>query len=167
MGRKTGWIVGFVTALVCLVAGGLATFLLFRQNGLATRGTSMEASDRDIQEVERLERSFGEAITRGDAAALDRLMADDFVGTNPLARVLDKKQTMAELASPDYELQSLVNEDIRVRLFGDVAVATARGTAKGRYKGQDASGQFRYTRIWVKREGQWQAVAAQATMIPQ
>jgi ketosteroid isomerase-like protein len=166
MGRKTGWIVGFVAALVCLVAGSLATFLLLRQNGLATRGTSMEASDRDIQEVERLERSFGEAITRGDAAALDRLMADDFVGTNPLARVLDKKQTMAELASPDYELQALVNEDIRVRLFGDVAVATARGTAKGRYKGQDASGQFRYTRAWVKREGQWQAVAAQATMIP-
>jgi ketosteroid isomerase-like protein len=127
----------------------------------------MEASDRDIQEVERLERSFGEAITRGDAAALDRLMADDFVGTNPLALVLDKKQTMAELASPDYELQSLVNEDIRVRLFGDVAVATARSTANGRYKGQDAGGQFRYTRIWVKRDGQWQAVAAQATMIPQ
>jgi hypothetical protein len=64
----------------------------------------MEASDRDIQEVERLERSFGEAITRGDAAALDRLLADDFVGTNPLARVLDKNQTMAELGSPDYEL---------------------------------------------------------------
>jgi ketosteroid isomerase-like protein len=126
----------------------------------------MEAIDRDIQEVERLERSFGEAITRGIAAALDRLLADDFVGTNPLARVLDKKQTMAELGSPDYELESLMNEDIRVRLFGDVAVAKARGTAKGRYKGQDASGQFRYTRIWVKRGGQWQAVAAQATMIP-
>jgi ketosteroid isomerase-like protein len=126
----------------------------------------MEASDRDIQEVERLERSFGEAITRADAAALDRLLADDFVGTNPLARVLDKKQTMAELASPDYELESLVNEDIQVRLFRDVAVATARGIAKGRYKGQDASGQFRYTRIWVKRARRWQAVAAQATMIP-
>jgi hypothetical protein len=50
-----------------------------------------------------------------------------------------------------------VNEDIRVRVFGDVAVATACGMAKGRYKGQDPSGQFRYTRIWVKRNGQWQA----------
>jgi ketosteroid isomerase-like protein len=140
--------------------------MLLRQNGPTAPETSMEASDRDIQEVERLERSFGEAITRGDGAALDRLIADDFVATNPLARAVDKKQTIAELVSPDYELESLVNEDIHVRLFGDVAVVTARGTAKGRYKGQDTSGQFRYTRIWVKREGQWQAVAAQATMIP-
>ncbi len=67
----------------------------------------------------------------------------------------------------NYEIESLVNNEIEVRVFGDVAVATARGTAKGRYKGQDASGQFRYLRAWVKRAGRWQAVAAQSTMIPQ
>src|SRR5262249_58709760 len=94
-------------------------------------------------------------------------VAGGSVGTNPLGGALETRQRMADVASPDYELESLVNEDIRVRLFGDVAVATARGTAKGKYKGQDASGQFRYTRIWVKREGRWQAGAGQAAMIPQ
>jgi len=117
----------------------------------------------DVQELLRLERGFGEAITRGDSAALDSLMADDFVGINPLCRVLPKKQVLAEIASPDYELESLVNEDINIRLFGDVAVATARGTAKGRYKGQDAGGQFLYTRVWARRNGVWRAVAAHAT----
>jgi ketosteroid isomerase-like protein len=64
-------------------------------------------------------------------------------------------------------MESLVNDDIQVRIYGNVAVVTARGTARGRYKGQDASGQFRYIRVWIKREGRWQAIAAQSTMIEQ
>ena len=153
-------------ALIGLGACTLSVLLLLRQDALRAGAIPMEASDHDVQEVERLERSFGEAVTRGDPRALDRLLADDFAGTNPLARVLDKRQTMAELVSRDYAVEWLVNEDIQVRLLGDLAVATARGVAKGSYKGQDVSGQFRCTRVWVKRRGQWQAVAAQATMIP-
>lgn len=118
------------------------------------------------QELIHMEREFGEALTRGDKATLDRLMAEDFLAINPVGRELTKAQVLFEITSPDYEIESLRNEDIRVRVFGDAAVATALGTVKGRYKGQDASGQFRYTRVWVKRQGRWQAVAAQSTLLP-
>lgn len=83
-----------------------------------------------------------------------------------MAQVLTKNEDLAALTSPEYDLESLVNDEIQVRVFGDVALATARGTAKGRYQGQDASGQFRYLRVWIKRRGRWQAVAAQSTNIP-
>jgi ketosteroid isomerase-like protein len=117
-------------------------------------------------ELTRLEREVGEAISRRDVAALDRLLADDFQVTNPLGQVLTKHEALAALTSPDYQLESLSNDDIAVRVFGDMAVATAVGTARGRYQGRETSGRFRYLRVWVKRQGRWQAVAAQSTNLP-
>jgi ketosteroid isomerase-like protein len=127
----------------------------------------MTTSDTVEHEVTRLEREVGEAISRRDVAALDRLIADDFQVTNPSGQVMSKHEAIAALASPDYELDSLSNDDIAVRVFGDVAVATAVGTARGRHRGQEASGRFRYLRAWVRRQGRWQAVAAQSTNLPQ
>jgi ketosteroid isomerase-like protein len=137
----------------------LLTLVLLRIATMNTPGSSE-------REVEKLEREVGEAITRRDTAALDRLLADDFIVTNPAGQVMTKKEAIAALTAPEYDLESLVNDEIKVRVFGDVALATALGTAKGRYKGQDASGQFRYLRVWVKRQGCWQAVAAQSTNVP-
>jgi ketosteroid isomerase-like protein len=119
------------------------------------------------QELTRMEREIGEAITRRDLAALDRLIADDFSVTSPLGQMMTKQQALDTLTSPDYELEFLCNAEITVRVFGDAAVATAVGTTKGRYQGQDASSQFRYTRVWVKRQGCWQAVAAHSTYLTQ
>jgi ketosteroid isomerase-like protein len=48
-------------------------------------------------------------------------------------------------------------------VYGDVGVVTAQGTARGKYKGQRADMVFVYTRIWVERDGAWQAVAAHAS----
>ena len=126
----------------------------------------MNTLDSSENEVAKLEREVGEAITRRDTAALDRLIGDDFIATNPLGQVLTKNEAIVALNSPEYDLESLVNDELQVRVFGDVALATALGTAKGRYRGQDASGQFRYLRVWVKRQGRWQAVAAQSTTVP-
>ncbi len=125
----------------------------------------MQQTSQAEQELTRLEREFGAAITASDTARLDRLMADDFQAINPQGRELTKADVLADLTSPDFEIDSLRNEDISVRVFGDTAVATARGVVRGLYKGQDASGQFRYTRVWVRREGRWQAVAAHANML--
>jgi len=125
----------------------------------------MNEDGKAEREVTELEREFGEALTRLDRARLERLMADDFLLTNTAGKIVSKAQVIADITSPDYELESLVNDDISVRIYGDVAVVMARGTAKGRYKGQDAGGQFRYTRVWLKRRGRWQAVVAQSTNV--
>jgi uncharacterized protein (TIGR02246 family) len=118
------------------------------------------------RELAQLEREVGEAITRRDAEALDRLIADDFVVTNPFGQVMTKREAVAALTAPDSELVSVINDQIAVRVFGDVGVATAVGTATGRHQGQDVRGRFRYLRVWVKRQGRWQAVAAQSTNLP-
>jgi ketosteroid isomerase-like protein len=80
---------------------------------------------------------------------------------------ITKADVLAQVGSRDYEPESLANEVIHVRVFGDVAVVTARGIAKGIYKKQRADMVFLYTRIWVKRGGFWQAVAAHASQVPE
>ena len=116
--------------------------------------------------VVRLEREVGEALARRDVEALRRFFADDFIGINPMSLVVTKADVLAQIGSSDYEPESIVNEVHRVRVFGDVAVVLAQGTAKGKHKGQRADMTFMYTRIWVKRDAPWQAVAAHASPIP-
>jgi ketosteroid isomerase-like protein len=80
--------------------------------------------------------------------------------------VLTKQEVIFSLFSPAYDIDSFENTDIDVRVYGDAAVVVARGIVGGRYNGQDASGQFRYTRVWAQRGGRWYAVAAHSSMLP-
>ena len=120
----------------------------------------------DEETVARLERQVGEALTRLDVDALRRFFADDFIGINPMGVETTKADMLGQMGSSDYEPESIVNEVQRTRVFGDVAVVLAHGTAKGTYKGQRADMTFIYTRIWVRRNGSWQAVAAHASATP-
>ena len=117
--------------------------------------------------VARLEREVGEALERCDGEALGRYFADDFIGINPMSVEMTKAEVLAQIGSSDYEPESIVNDVRSVRVFGNVAVVVAHGTAKGRYKGQRADMKFAYTRIWAERHGVWQAVAAHASPIPE
>jgi ketosteroid isomerase-like protein len=54
-----------------------------------------------------------------------------------------------------------------VRVYGNSAVVTSRAALKGQRQGQDISGQYRGIDVYVKKQGRWQIVAAQATYIPQ
>jgi hypothetical protein len=52
-----------------------------------------------------------------------------------------------------------------VRVYGDTAIASGLGTEKSTYKGKDTSGQYRYTDVFVKRNGTWQAVATHGSKV--
>ena len=49
---------------------------------------------------------------------------------------------------------------MKVRAYGDTAVVTYVTTDKGKFKGQDISGRYRWTDVFVRRGGTWQIVAA-------
>ena len=56
--------------------------------------------------------------------------------------------------------------DHTVRVYGDTGIVAGRWTGKMTIDGKDASGAFRYTDTFVKRQGRWQVVASQDTRIP-
>ena len=117
--------------------------------------------------IRQLDREWVEAYPRRDTAALERIYAADLIVTNPDGSVGNKAGEIAGIASGTFTFQSITNEDVRVRVLGDMAVVTGRSTMNGQYKDQDISGGYRYTDVYMKRQGRWQAVALQITRITQ
>jgi ketosteroid isomerase-like protein len=126
----------------------------------------MEQEANVEQQLTRVELEIAEATLRHDAGVLEQFLAEDFFGVDVNGQHMDKAQVLARVQSQEIELTALRHEDIRVRVYGDCAVATARTVVAGRYKGQETGGEFPYMRVWVKRQGRWQAVATQSSAIP-
>jgi len=123
--------------------------------------------DNVEQAVMQLEEELRVAITKGDMKAYGRLVGDDYVYTNQDAVVRTKAQMVSAYDSGSLKYESAKFDEIKVHAYKDTAVVTGRNTAKGKDNGKDFVGQFRYTRVYVKRQGTWQLVATQATRIPE
>jgi len=116
-------------------------------------------------EVKQIEIEWGEAFERGDLATLDRIMADDYILTDPLGNVRNKRESLAAITTKDVHFQSTKSDNVNVMINGDTAVVTGRSTFKGRYKGWSMTGRYQYTDVLVKRKGCWQAVSSHITAL--
>jgi len=106
-------------------------------------------------------------VLRQDVKELDRILAADFIATSGRGEVRNKAQEIDDLTpSSDYAIESFDVDNINVRLFGITDVVTGRSVLKVRYKNQSSSSVFRYTRIYVRRQGLWQAIAQHLTQVP-
>ncbi len=119
----------------------------------------------DEQAVRKFIDELYKALGGNDAAALDRIYADNYTFVNESGEVTTKAPRLAAIRAGELKYESVSSEDVSVRLYGDTAVTTSRVTSKGQSKGQDISGQYRVTLTLVKMKGRWQLVAAQATRI--
>ena len=110
--------------------------------------------------ITALERDWAAAIAKNDAAALDRLLAEDFTGTSPTAHTFTKTIAIQELKDRKYAVKSMVLDEISVNVYGDVAVAFTSQQESSQYAGTDTSGHYHFTDVWVNRSGWWQVVAS-------
>jgi len=120
-----------------------------------------QASVREVVEMERLSK---EASLHRDAEFSQRTLAEDYVAITPLGQVTTKQENVSARKSGQLRYQTIDVSDMVVRVYGDTAVVTARADVKGHQLGEDFSGPYRYTRVWVRRAGHWQAVSYQATV---
>lgn len=98
------------------------------------------------------------AESDGDAAALERLLADDFTGVGPLGFVLTRPEWIDRHATGALRYDSLRLEDLAVREHGDHAVAIARQTGEGAYRGHPVPAALR-AGIVTRREPQGWRIA--------
>lgn len=110
-------------------------------------------------EIKKLEQDWAQATVKSGATAVDQYEADDILTTDPSGRVTDKAQDKTDLSSGNLKFESMELSDMTVHVYGDTAVAAGTNNLHGTYKGQDISGEYRFTDTWVKRNGKWQVVA--------
>lgn len=118
-------------------------------------------------EVLRAEKALGEALIKGDAAALDRLLASDLIFTHANAVVEGKNVLLGNIKSGALKYELVELEDTTVNLYKKAAVVGCKIRLRGVAGGQPFSVYAALTHVWVKQKGAWKLVAHHATLVPQ
>lgn len=157
-------------ALIVVIVGVLAVFP--QGNGPVTDKTVMG-----------LDRAIAEAITKGDVATVDQLIAHEYTEITSQGLVRNKSDIMAIVraraaapkavaAGPEVSLS-----ETKVHVHGGVAVLVGLKTTKYQHMeyqvapgsdqlpAPDFTDKERFMKVFVRRSGIWQLVASQATNV--
>lgn len=124
---------------------------------------AQEADTQAKREVRQMEKEWREAWVRGDPVILARIHADNYFSINYLGQLSTKEQVMADVRAGAFKYESMEHKDVVMRVYGNVVIVNGLTINKGHRQQRDVSGEFRYTRVYVKRGGRWQAVLSQYT----
>jgi ketosteroid isomerase-like protein len=122
--------------------------------------------------VAQLERDWSAAFLRHDIATIDRILADDYVGTDGRGIVTNKAQELEEARpprpgdpSPPFVILDETVTDLKVRTYGEVAIVNGRIIEKIKTEAGESEIQYSRTTVWVNREGRWQCVSFHGSRI--
>jgi len=125
------------------------------------------AAGQEERVLSDLESRRFEAMTKGDLAVLDGILADEMTYTHSTGQFETKQQFLDDLRSGKLKYEFIAPEDVLVRLYGTAAVVTGRARVQVRMQGQALGFQIRYTGVYAKRTGHWRLVAWQSTRLPE
>ncbi len=114
--------------------------------------------------VRALEQARAQAILHQDTVALSRMVAPDFNEISRLGTVRTRADNIRDIASGRLHLTAIRYDSQTVRVYGDVAILQGIADNVGTFAGMPFTGRIRYTRVFVRRDGRWQAVTMQQTM---
>ncbi|MCB2410559.1 nuclear transport factor 2 family protein [Hymenobacter lucidus] len=133
----------------------------------AQRPTPRPPDPKVAQKLLQLERRWNEAIVRRDTAFISGLLAPDFLYIAADGSVNDRKTMLLAVANPNSVVNPFQSEDVRVRQYGkDTAILTGWFLQTGTWLGQPFAVRLRYSDVYVRVKGRWQAVQAQAAVLP-
>lgn len=115
--------------------------------------------------VRAVESARAQALLHADTVALSRMVAAEFVEISRLGQLRTRADNIRDIASGELKLTSVKYDSLIVRIYGDVAVLRGIADNAGAYRGFPFSGRIRYMRVFVRRDGRWQAVAMQQTVL--
>ena len=148
------------------MAGRVIALLLFVVAACGVSNARQAAApqlSKAEEEVRRLERQWLDAYEQNDAAAMERIVADDFTITFPNGAMQTKPQLMKMIKAPRRPGQPRMKfrtEGVESRAYGDTVILTGRVVSEYERDGKTVTEQSRYTDTYVRRNGRWQVVAS-------
>jgi|SRR5260370_5209617 len=114
-----------------------------------------------VQAVLAVDRQLDRAWNDKDVGALDRLWADDYLFIGWAGEIMNKRERLAAIRSGAFQVQSVESNEVKVRVFKDVAFLTDRE----RIRTNQGEIVARSTRAFILRNGRWQLITAQKTRV--
>jgi ketosteroid isomerase-like protein len=118
------------------------------------------------RELARAVRAYDDAQVHGDRAALDRLLADDYLLINSRGLHESKHQLIADYTALGFTLKPFRVEDPVAKVWSGSAIMGGVATLEGTDSGQPYKVRLRFADVWAKRAGRWQVVYTQASREP-
>jgi len=135
------------------------------QQRVAVAQTVDAAAPATDQEIKSLQGQVQQAILKGDTSVMEKYYADDYIAIHGDGKLTTKAQEIENFRSGVTKYESITVHEVKIRVYGDTAVANALVSVKTTVNGQHYSGDVRNTRVWVKQSGNWKLVSFQATRV--
>jgi ketosteroid isomerase-like protein len=107
-----------------------------------------------------LETKWNDAYKRADIAALNSLLANEFIITVEDGHTFSKAGYIAQLGGGTTLVELSEMSDLKVRVHGNTAVVTGAYHEKGTIKGKPYEYHDRFTDVWMNTDGRWQVIAS-------
>ncbi len=147
--------------LLALCAYAPALFAAPQHGGLP-RGEKHEGR----REIDQMEEAWRNAVLTGNVAAMDDLLADDYIAISARGTLQTKEDTLARMRSGLRHITALELSDSKVRFYGATALVTSFVHVTGVNADGEAIGDYRYTRVYVRNaQGKWKIVSFEASKI--
>ena len=137
--------------------GALAVMLAVAPLAMGQQKKSAPANVQE--ELKELDHKWLDSERTGDLDYCEKFFADSYVLVLTNGQMYTKAQWLGILRGPERPtLEVLDPEDIKVHLFGNVAILTDRTTIKGHdSKGVRMDGEYNVFRVVIKQNGSWRA----------
>ncbi len=122
-------------------------------------------SGQTDQAVAALDAKGKQAALSGDTTFLEENLASDFVRIGPDGDMLSRDKMISNRKSGVIKYTSIDERDRKIQMFGNTAVVTVIADVKGTSNGQDMSGTYRSSRVWVNQNGAWRQVLFTSTHV--
>jgi ketosteroid isomerase-like protein len=124
----------------------------------------------DSPELVKLLREFLAGASRNDVATHERFWADDLIYTSSTGRRIGKADILREVrqdspSKPNEGVTLFTAEDIQVHQYSDAAIVAFRLVGTTRKGDKTEVANYLNTGTFVRRNGEWRAVAWQATAL--
>lgn len=124
-------------------------------------GQGSAGQDKDAkakEELRKLYLEYNEAGSKRDRAALERLFAEGYVWVQGNGNVISKSRHIDNILNNDATFSLPAPSFDQLSVYGDMAVLRVTGSRSG--------GDLFATTVFTRRDGRWQFVHAQGTLLP-
>jgi len=116
--------------------------------------------------IDQLEEAWRQAMLHSNTAAMEKLLADDYLAITASGRLQTKDQALASMRAGKTHFTTLDVSDRKVRFYGTTALVTSLAEVRGTTDDGELSGSYRYTRVYARdAQGAWKAVSFEASRI--
>ncbi len=117
-------------------------------------------------EIFDLEDAWRNAVLKSDTNAMSALLADDYMAITASGMLQTKQEVLANMRAHRVHFTTLLLSDRKVRFYGKTALVTSQAEVEGTTPEGDISGDFRYTRVYVRdSQGRWKIVSFESSKI--